>query len=135
MSIKRNKTNATRLVVISSVAFVIMLFTAAVCIFANTGNDYSMAAEKMDFGPTYKLEDFKSLDGMAMAKTDTIEMYRTLGTENSMDLNGLEKSVLGPKIDGINGQDAQVPEPATITLLTLGGLAILRKGRKNRKQN
>jgi len=134
MSITRNKSKKNaRMVVMFSAAVVISLFTAAVCIFANSDVNARVGMEKADFGPTYKLEEIHSVEGIAMAKADAVGLYRDMGTQDSIDLNGLEDSLLKPtaELDGLN--NAQVPEPATVTLLTLGGLALLRKSRRNKK--
>ncbi len=122
------------MVLISSAAVVISLFAIAVCLFANGGATPCIQTQKMDFGPAYKLEDLDSVDGMVMAKTDAVDLYKNIGTQNSIDLKGLDESLLKGQVRGIEGLDeTQVPEPATVTLLALGGLAMLRKRRGSRK--
>jgi hypothetical protein len=131
---RNKKKNAARMIVLSSVAVVISLFTAAICLYAAADTNPYVGMDKMNVGPTYQLEDLNAVEGVAMASADAVELYKGMGMKDSIDLKGLENSILKQAttdVDSLN--NAQVPEPATLTLLTLGGLAILRKSRKNKK--
>lgn len=117
---KQNKTN--KFFGIVSVTVIISLLAAAAWIYQNVDQTPRVKAVVVEEMPSYALADLDNItlaDNSMDLNIKPIEMELGLETLNDFDIAQLEQG--------------QVPEPATVSMLVIGGLGLLARRRKNRK--
>lgn len=112
---KRNKKQITKVGIIS-IAAVLGLLATSIALYA-AGDNQTIRVEtyQVAAAPTYAVD------------TDLLDGNGTLAGTDEMELANLNLEVTD-----IDMAQNEVPEPATMSMLGLGGLALLRR-RRNRK--